>query len=296
VANSTDEAWSFAGVSLHQHGWSVATLGGGRLGVPPLRGDNQTAAYVPGELWVPKIPDARTITLRMWVIGADPATGAAVGDPRLRWNDSWAYLRQVFWNPDAESPLVRRWWRTDPVTGQPGIAWAEAYAQLDTGSDISMAMTGRTRAEFEVPLRLAHPFFYGPTVTTTLGAGASANTVSIVNNGDWTAWSKYFYIDLVGPLVAPRITNTSPATDVYCGLPGKVAAGETVTLDVRQFVAMSAKTGTATKTNRSGEIYNSGAAPWMALQRGTNSLTLTVTGSYAANTGHAVVRFRPPYL
>lgn len=282
--NSSDEFWEFGGVSLHQFGWSVTTLGT-RYGVAPLRGENAQVAYVPGEVWVPKIPGPRTIGLSMWVIGADPGTGAAVDDPRLRWNDSWAYLRQVFWNPDAESLLVRRWLRSDPSdpNAAPAIVRAEAMAQLASGEDIQPTMTGRTRATFEVPLRLAHPFFYGQQVSTTIGPG---ETWSVVNAGDWAAWSKWLYVDLVGPLTAPRLTNAGAC---YCGITGKVAAGETLTLDVRQFLALSTKSGAT--TNRTGEIYNSGTRPWMALRRGSNQLTLTAAGS-----GHAVLRFRPPYL
>lgn len=284
MTNSVDEFWEFAGVSLHRFGWCVATLAG-RYGIPPLRGDNQNAAFVPGELWVPKTAGPRTITLAMWVAGADP-DGAAVDDPRLRFNDNWAYLRQLFYNPDAEDVLRRRWWRTDPVTGAVSLLVAEAMAQLEPGQDIALRMTGRTRADFEVPLRLAHPYFYGPTVTTRIGAGGTA---TIGNGGDVAAWAKYFYIDFVGPLVTPRLTNTT--VGVSCGIGGSVAAGETVTLDVRQFIALSTKTGTGTKTNRTGDIFSMGARPWMALARGTNTLSVAATG-----TGTVTVRFRPPYL
>lgn len=287
MSNSVDEYLEFAGVSLHQYGWCVSTIAGGRLGVPPLRGDNQNAAFVPGELWVPKLAGPRTITLSMWVIGADP-DGGAVADPRLRWNDNWAYLRQLFFNPDAEDVLRRRWWCTDPVTGTAALVVADAMAQLDTGQDIALKMTGRTRAEFEVPLRLAHPYFYGPTVTTDISAG---HTVSIINGGNTAAWAKYLYVDFVGPLTNPRLINSTGRAAISCGLTGSISAGETVTLDVRQFIALSSRTGTTTKTNKTGNVYNSGARPWMALLRGANMLTFTATGS-----GKATVRFRPPYL
>lgn len=284
---STDEYLEFAGVSLHEFGWSVATVAGGRYGVPPLRGDNQTAAFVPGELWVPKVPGPRTVTLSMWVTGADPGTGDAVDDPRLRWNDNWAYLREVFWNPDAEGLLRRRWWRTDAVTGAGGIVTADALAQLEPGQDIALRMSTRTRAEFEVPLRLAHPFFYGPAVSVDVLGG---QTVSVGNVGDTAAWSKYLYLDFVGPLSNPRLFNTTAG--VSCGVTGSVGAGETVTLDVRQFLALSSRTTTTTKTNRTGDVYNSGTRrAWMALLRGVNALTLNAGGS-----GKVTVRFRPPYL
>lgn len=292
--NTSDEYWTFGGVSLHTHAWSVMTLGG-RLGVPPLRGDDQTAAYVPGELWMPKVPGPRTLNLPMWMTGVDPATGAAVPDPRTRFNDNWAYLMQTFWNPDAEQVLTRRWFRTDPTGGQISLVSADAMAQLVAGDDLRAKMTNRTRAEFEVPLKLAHPFFYGPTITTTFDrpAGASpantwSRTVTVTNPGDWTAFAKFCYVDFVGPLFAPTLTNTS--RNVSCGI-SRVDGGETVTLDVREFIALSSRTSANGKTNRSGEIYNSGTRSWMALARGANTLTLTASGA-----GRAVLRFRPPYV
>ena len=50
MANSVDEYWSIDGVSLHQFGWSVATVGGSRYDLPPLRGDNVMIAYRPGSV------------------------------------------------------------------------------------------------------------------------------------------------------------------------------------------------------------------------------------------------------
>jgi hypothetical protein len=284
--NNTDEYLTIDGVSLHQYGWSVTTVGT-RLGVAPLRGDNGKAAYVPGELWTAKIPDGRTIGLNMFLTGADPATGEVVEDSRLRWNDSWAFLRQVFWNPDAQFTMGRRWWRTDPSTGQGAIVYAEALGQLEPGADLVPAMTGRTRATFDVPIRLAHPFFYGDARSTE--PISVAETTTIVHPGDYAAFSRNLYIDLHGPLSAPRVTNTSPARSVYCGLSGTVAAGETLTLDVGNYLALS--TTAAGTRNRTGEIYQSAYRPWLALQRGANSLTLTGGG-----TGYARVRWRPPYL
>lgn len=283
---TSDEWWAFGGVPLNKWGWTVSTVGP-RLSIPPIRGDNTRAAGVPGELWLPKIPDARTITLNMTVVGWDPDTGEPVDDGRLRFNDSWAYLRQLFFNPSSESPLESRWWRTDGG-GLPQLVWAQAYAQLASGQDVVPQMNSRTMARFDVPLRLAHPFFYGPQVSVTLTPGVA---VTVSNPGDWDAWSRWLYVDLVGPLTAPRVTNSTPAVPVYCGLTGNVAAGETVTLDVREYLALSARAGSATITNRTGEIYNSGTRPWVALARGANRLTLTAGGS-----GHAVLRFRPPYL
>lgn len=282
--NSSSEYWTIDGVSLHQYGWSVRTLTG-RHQAPPLRGDNNRAAYVPGEIWVAKTPDAYDLTLPMFLAGSDPATGAAVDEPMLQWNDSWAFLRNLFWTPEREFLIGRRWWRTGGAGGTaPGIAYAEARGQLTAGQPLAPTMTMRTHATFDVSIRLAHPFFYGVETTATIPRGSSA---TVVNPGDWQAWPRHLFVELHGPLKNPRLTNTTPATDVYCGVPGTIAAGETVTLDVRQFLALN-----QAETNRTGEVYNSGTRPWMALLRGTNTVKLTAD----SGAGYAVVRFRPPYL
>jgi hypothetical protein len=286
---TSDEYWTVDGVSLHTNGWAVQTVGGTRYSVPPLRGDDAVAAWMPGETWLPKVPGPRVISLPMFLIGVDPADGSPVEDPRLRWNDSWAFLRQTFWNPDAQFVLGRRWWRTDPVSHNPGIAYAEALGQLAPGTDLQPQMTGRTRATFNVDVKLAHPFFYGPAQAATVNPGQS---VTVTNPGDWTAFSRHLYIDFVGPLYAPKLTCTTAAGQVvYCAITGSVAAGETLTLDVGQYVALSARATISTRVNRTGEIVNAGTRSWLALGRGPNTLTLTGTGG-----GGAVVRFRPPYL
>lgn len=284
--NSSDEFWTINGVSLHQQGWSVTTVGGTRYAVPPLRGDNPRSAYTIGEQFVQKVVDARTISLPMFLIGADPATGRPVGDSTRRWNDSWAFLRQLFWNPDAQMVLGRRWWRTDPVAG-PGIAFAEARAQLAPGADLQPTMTGRTRATFTADLRLADPFFYGPEISTGhLQVGQSA---TVVNPGDYNAFTKNVYVELHGPLSGVRVTNTTPHFAIYCGLTGSIAGNEVITLDVATFIARAVKAGVI--RNRTGEIYQSANRPWMSLLRGANTIKLTGTGG-----GYAVLRFRPPYL
>ncbi len=301
--NSTDEYWTIDGVSLHQHGWSVQTVGGTRYAVPPMRGANTVAAGVPGEFWLPKVVDKRVIDLPMFLIGADPATGNAVDDPRLRWNDSWAFLRQVLWNPDRQLVLGRRWLRTDPITGVPGIQYAVAAAQLI--NDLPSSMTGRTRSTFTAQLELAHPFFYGPAQAFSLPINTP---VSVVNAGDYTAWSKNLYVDLRGRLVTPTVTvTTSAGAACKFTYQGTVAAGELVTLDVGAFVALAttdpALFGDITKTafspssqprsQRTGFIAHSGTRPWLALARGANTVRLTAA---AGSTGVARLRFSPPYV
>lgn len=285
-ASSVDEVWSIDGIPLHQMGFAVQTKSG-RFRVPPLRGDNSKAAYVPGELWLPKIPDAYTLNLPMFLIGADAETGAPVDHPVAAFNDNFAYLCELLWQPNREFVIGRRRWRTNPTTGDPELVYAEALGQYAGGLDA--AMTGPTRATFTLDIRLAHPFFYGPVITVPpLARGATA---VVTNPGQWDAWARNIWVDFIGPLTAPRLTNTfSGGTSIYCGLTGQVPAGKTLTLDVGAFLALQPAAGGY--TNRTGEIYNAGTRAWMALLKGPNNISFSAT----AGTGSAVIRYRPPYL
>jgi len=86
MSNSTDEYWSLANldgtneISLHQWGWAVTTVGGSRYDLPPKRGSDIVMAYRPGQVFRRKVPDARTITLQMFMVGWDPGTGDAPSD------------------------------------------------------------------------------------------------------------------------------------------------------------------------------------------------------------------------
>jgi hypothetical protein len=208
----------------------------------------------------------------------------------LRWNDSWHYLRKLFWQPGREFDLTRRWMLTD-TDHVAKIFSATAKAQCS--NPLELTMTGRTRATFQVDLVLADPFFYGAETNTQLDY---QTPVVIHNPGDYTAAHQNFTIQLVGPLDRPEIYNSSSSPATRVKLDTTIAAGETVTLDVERFTAVSNQQqfnidGTG-NYSRLTSVIHSGARHWMGLAPGDNTLTL-----YAVSgTGHAVVRFRPPYV
>ncbi len=281
MANSTDEYWSIDGTSLHQYGWSVATVGGSRYDLPTRRGDNITLAYRQGAVHRRKPADQRTINLIMWVTGMDPATGNSTADHRLRFNDSWDFLRRLVWKPrGAQVTLTRRWWLT--VGGVKTLVTADAQAEVV--DNMAPTMTGRHRADFTMSLLLADPYFYGPELTATINAGA---TVTVTNTGHDIAAFGALDVEFVGPLTAPKLTNTTPAPDVWLQYSRAVATGQSVLCSVPTFQAYN----TSTNANEIGYISHGGDHYWMGLEIGANSLTLTATGS-----GHAVVRYRTPYV
>lgn len=280
MANSSSEYWDIDGTSLHQFGWSVATLGGSRFDLPPRRGENIQLAYRPGQIHRAKLADARTINLVMWMTGSTPGTGTAPSDPRLAFNDNWDTLRRLVWKPNgAQVTLTRRWYLT--VGGVKTLVSASALAEV--ADSMTPTMTGRTRAEFTMTLLLADPFFYGTQVNTTL----DVSDPEVINNPghDVAGWTN-FTIELAGPLTNPKVTNASPNPDVWVKYNGVIGNGSTVTLDVAAFTAYLGS------TNVIGNVTHSGARNWMALQPGNNTLTLTAD----SGSGTATVRFKPPYI
>lgn len=279
MPSSSSEYWDIDGTSLHQLGWSVSTLEG-RFNVPPLRGSDVQFANVEGEAFRAKVPGTRTISLAMWLTGSNPATGIPTSDPLLAWNDNWHTLINLFWTPRRQVQLTRRWWLT--VGGTKTLVTATAEAQYLSGLEPSM--TGRHRATFTVDLKLTKPFFFGPEIATTVAAGS---TVSITNPGDWNAVDRFVSVDLVGDLTNPVLTNSSPEPSVVVSYGHTITGGQTITLDVEQFTALS-----NIGTNRINYVSHSGDQRWFGLQKGVNSVHLDGGGG----SGHAVVRFRPPYL
>lgn len=304
--NNTEEWWSIDGESLHQYGWSVVTFGGARYDVPPRRGSNITLAYRPGQRHRPKLLDQRVISLVMFMVGMDPATGGDPGDQRLRFNDSWDFLRRLVYKSIAHSggrvTLTRRWRLSAPefpdsssdpdviTHGMPGVP-AEgsrivvASQQAELSGDMAPSMTGRMRADFQIDLTLADPYFYGDEVTTTLNPG---DTSLVWNDGHDIAAHAEMEVDLIGPLTNPVLTNLSTGPDTWVKYNGVIGAGQTVRLRPGLFLAQLITSGNA---NRIGMISHYGARMWMQLLPGVNKLNLTASGS-----GSAVIRYRPPYI
>lgn len=308
LGRSSDEWWSIDGVSLHQWGWSVATVGGARYNLPPRRGENIKLSGRPGSVHRPKLADSRTITLVMWLTGAVPGVdpiddplGAVSDDPTLQWNDSWDFLRRLVWQANGQQvDLTRRWYLT--VDGVKTLVTATAKAEIADTMDPTM--TGRTRADFAMTLLLADPFFYGSTVSQQIDItwdvsieGPVDNTVTIVNPGhDFSGYGHGSELEIdfvcdvasVQKLSNPTLTNLSLTPDVWAQYAGDISQGVTITYDVENFDARQTSTG----TNYISKVRHGGAKPWMLLRPGSNLLKLTAD----AGEGHAVLRYRPAYI
>jgi hypothetical protein len=290
AVNTTDEWWEIDGTSLNLPGWNITTLGGSRFGVPALRGDDVQYAYVPGEEWRAKEPAARVLTLAMWMLGITPETENYNVDQRRQWNDNWNRLRKLFWQPKRQFVLTRRWLLSDDE-GEPYIQTAEALGQYAGGLEPNM--TGRTRANFTVDIKLTDPFFYGTEISTPVGRNS---TVAITNPGDYVAAHNHVQVELVGPLTAPiTLYNLTADPTVYVTFNENIASGASVTLDVGAFTA-TLDADVVVAPNRIGKVTHSGARRWFGLFDESNYGPNSVRLEAPAGTGHAEVRFRPPYL
>ncbi len=314
MANNTEEWWSVDGVSLHQYGWSVTTVGGSRYDVPPRRGSNMTLAGRPGQVHRRKLPDARTITLMMFVVGWDPGMGLVPGvaptteDQREQWNDNWDFLRRLVYEDylsDNRVTLTRRWRLTAPtfpttrtglnvIAGDPGtptsgqsrVLVANSYAEM-TGT-MPPTMTGRSRAEFQLDFTLADPYFYGPKVTKQF---ANQELAYLWNDAHDVAAHAGINIDFVGPLTNPFLSNISTQPDHYVKYNGTIPAGKIVTVHPGRYQAIEHDPDVSTGINRIARISNSGAERWFNLLPGANAVKL-----YGVGSGHAVLSWQPPYV
>ncbi len=297
---TTIEWWDVDGVSLNEHGWNVKTLSG-RLGAAPLRGEDKVFSGFPGEEWSEKLPASRVLTLAMWTVGTDRHAANEIAsydtDQTLAFNDNYDFLRSLFWQPSRQFLLTRRW-LTRADDGTATVQVATALGQYVSGLDAEM--TGRTRADFVVDIKLADPFFYGvDSIQTDIALG---DTVTVHNPGHYVSSHRNMWVALNGPLSNPVLTNLTPNPDVKVSYAGTITAGQTITLDVGRFTAVAAQPELSYKPvlgpNRVSKISHSGAKRWMGLLRGDNQITLTADAHNPANgtPGNAVVRFRPPYL
>lgn len=276
MTNLITDYWDIDGVSLHTYAYNITTLGGSRSGVPKWRGSNTQSAARRGTSWRPKVADARVITLGMNVIGVD-ASAAGGGTPDdNQFTKNLRELQRLIWRPGGvEFSLTKRF---NEGAGQ---VLATAKAAYDSGLEPSMV--GRRMAKTTVDLSLADPFFYTPLQTTTIGL---ATPTVFANAGDDVAVK--MSIEFNGPLTNPKLTNATPAPQVWVKYGGTVAGGDKVILDVDLTTALVNSTGASVI----GAITHSGARHWLGLQRGSNTLTLTAD----AGSGTVTVKYQIPYF
>lgn len=295
MSPTTTEYWDFNGTPLNQPFWNISSFGGSRQDLPLMRGQNYPVAYRAGQMWRPKQPDQRTITLAMWAAGIDQALLVPAADQRLAFNNNFQQLRSLFWQlgnlGSTLGFLTRRWYLTQ--NGSTGIVSATAQAEI--AGTVQPTMSGRTRADFSVDFLLADPYFYG--LRQSLNVPANGSGTQLYNLGDAAVgfgqsqgqggvpFSLTFYGQLTDPVTLTNVTNGVSVTINN----SVIASGATLSLDVLNYTAF-----TGSGSSWLGNVTHYGARPWMLLMPGSNILTMS-TGN-GGDSGHCTLNWQPGYL
>ncbi len=303
MSNTTETYWSVDGESLQTYAFNITTLGGDRLAPPPVRGDDLRVPYMPGTVWVPRVPDARTITLGMWVIGANE-DGTIPQDENLRrtFDRNWRKLRQLLWTPRKQFTLTKRFWLLDADLVAAGVDtsamtkegdWTlyTASAKGTYASGLTPTMNGPARAVFTVDILLSDPYFYGDEIaidfsTETGGANPGPEQIIQVIGDDRTSWIE---VDFEGPLTSPQINNEE-GTELWLRYGAEVPDGEESTVRVHDFSATHYTSGDPYKS--SGYVQHSGDHFWLYMDPGEATLSLQAQDG----TGVAQLRYRPVWM
>lgn len=301
MTDTTQTFWDVNGISLQTYAFNIETLGGDREAPPSVRGSNLKVPFRPGEVWVPKVEESRTITLGMWVIGAElDGTVPTTRDQFLTFQRNWRELRQLLWgNPRQQSTLTKRFWvpaqdledagvDTTGMTAYYDHVLYSAEAKVEWAGGLVPRMTGGTRAAFTVDLRLADPFFVGPEIEIPFSLDEDPGSEhEIFVLGD--ARTTLIQADLTGPITEPVFTNHSASGDLWMRY-AVVDDSETATIDVDRFSASHDPGGVPFKS--SGWVQHDGDKFWFYLNPGLNEVELTAT----SGTGEAVLKYRPRWF
>lgn len=253
--------------SLQMQHWNIGAWGGSRFALPTLRGQDIEQPYRSGLQWRSKYPNSRTVTLNMWTAGINAATGLPdTADQRLAFNNNLATLRRLFWQRNAlgsiQARLVRRWWLTQQGVNQivTGIAMAEIAGTMEP------TVMGRTSASFSVDLLLSDPYFYGVGREQAI---TSAGTIyapgeGVVGEG-YPSVASSFTIQLsAGPVT---VTNETAGVSFTYNAP---IANPPLTLDILSNTATD-----AAGNNLIAGVSHTGARMWMALENGSNVISVS---------------------
>lgn len=286
MTNSTDTFWEADGKSLQTYAYNIQSWGGDRETPPALRGGNIIVPGAPGQVFVPKTPDSRVMTLGMWVQGCtEDGFAPTSGNRRAEFERNWRALKKLLWTPRREISLVKRF-RQD---GESAVTVARAKAQYSSG--LSPSMTGTQRAIFTVDLFLSDPYFYGDEVTLQTLV-TNQQTITFEALGDER--TRDISVAIAGARVNPKLTVTGPdAKERWMKYTYALGASDSASIDVRNFSSRTVPGGGAA-FGSSGLITASSADDpnWLGIDPGTNKLKLEST----SGTGNVVVKYKPVYL
>lgn len=271
------EYWAVDGKSLQTYAFNIASWGASRQAPPLFRGENIMVPHRPGTVHIPKTVDSRTLTLGMWVLGAEKDGSKPVSLSRRRkFETNWRELRRLLWTPNRQMEVQKTFY--DDVSAN--LVSASALGQFAGG--LSPEMTGSQRAVFTVDILLADPYFYSLySEDYTFGT-----TQVLPQKGDATTLKTI--IRFYGPCSNPRLTNGT--TGVWVQWAGTLANDtQYVELDVENFTAQRNTLPATPSVNVIGNVTHFGQYYWMPL--GPAPQILSLTGGGTVN-----VKYRPAWL
>lgn len=273
MANIVEEYWEVEGQSLHTWAYAIETLSG-RDGLPGRRGTNEVVAYRHGEIWRPKVFDARTLSLAMWVKGSDVDGDIPAAGSRAQFRQNLETLKSLFARQDRELVITRRIRTLAPSllvqTGQ-----GECVGVLEPN------VSARDFARLVVDIRMSDPFWYGEEDTVTV----PITDATVMNDGSYFVDNMTLRFN--GPLTNPQLVNTSLDPVVALSYVGTIAGGDYIDFNTREFTARD-QDGESVL----GSASHSGARTWMVLQPGGNAMVLNAE----SGTGSVDITFAPTYL
>lgn len=296
MTDTTETLWDVDGTSLQTYAFNIVTLGGSRMSPPPVRGDDITIPFRPGQVFTPKTPDAQTITLGMWVSGAnEDGTIPTDPGPRMFFMQNWRKLRKLLFTPRRQFVLTKRFWipeeelegsnmALDDLPTQSGYRLITASAMGSYAGGLEPQMTGPGRATFTVDIKLTTPYFFSAPININLTNLAPSDTVNIVGDDRTMAIG----VEFTGPLTAPQITNG----DVWFRYDTGISLGVKVLLDVLDFQATHNYLNEEDSYKSAGYVVHDGDPFWLYLEPGENVIVL----SSSEGTGSARLTYQPGWF
>jgi len=257
----TKESWTFNEVELSRYGkWDIEEVIEG-IGVPQYRGSNLQVPFQHGNRWIKKRYDRRKVVFSMWIKGRDRAELDRHIDE---------FIRGVA-KPGIY--ILRRSLRNGQIR--------ESYGELS--SELNFVRKGPGYAKFALEVEMPDPFFYG-TESIFFTESIGSKTHNWIHEYVGTAPLIAMEIRLIGPMSNPVLMNTN--NGVWMQYLGNINAGESVTLDTKDFSCVKGEDNTISTVKHGGDAY------WMIFESGTNNLKITseVIG------GQVEVEYYPSYF
>ena len=257
--NITETYWSVGEESLHTFARSIQSLNG-LMAPPEFRGEDVMIPYLPGEVWVPKVPGARYLSLGITLLGID--IDDVGGTPtQEKFQSNWNDLVRLLWRPGEQFALTKRFYDNGELR--------TATALVEFAGGMEPTMMGRNGAKAVVKLKLADPYFYDDTlVTHNLVNGDQTKTIR------GNAPTRNIIVTFNGARAYPQVRIKSPGIDHQVEYHNDLSSGDVATLYIREMEAITDPAATPAFDSET-EIRHTGAPYWLELRPGDNVINLT---------------------